>query len=393
MRRVLIAFDKFKNSLSAPEACAIAAERIAGRFPDWKIECCPLADGGEGFGSILTNNLGGPWVEHEVTGPRGARVRAGFGLVPIRKIPGPVLAMLGLNPDSDGELGIVEMPLASGLAQLPLAQRDPWLTQSTGTGELLVAAADAGAEALLLGIGGSATNDIGLGALQAMGLKALDASGNSVVPASPSEWYRVEKIGGKIRENFPQLFIACDVANPLLGARGCSTVFGPQKGLGHADLPRMEALVTRVSGMLCESFGQPLTVRDVPGTGAAGGIAFGLLCAVGAQLVPGTDLVFEWMDLDRRIQDVDIVITGEGRFDASSLNGKGPGALAELAAAKGKEVFVLPGSLEEGIAATVHFTILPITPEGIELAEALDRAPELLGKTMDSIIFQNGPNK
>lgn len=383
MPRVLIAFDKFKNSLSAGEACAVAGEALGRRHPGWELDICPLADGGEGFGKILTESAGGEWREVVVTGPRGEPVRVGYGLVRAGSIPASARELMQVSLAPDDILGVVEMSLASGLAQLPMSRRDPWLAESTGTGELISAAAAAGAKAILLGIGGSATNDLGLCALSALGLEALDRAGDVVDPPTPSRWKEIVSFRGSVA--LPALFFACDVTNPLLGPLGCSAVYGPQKGLRPEDVSIMDESAARIAGLLCEHFGKPHDLVDAPGAGAAGGIGFGFHCAADARFLSGAGLVSGWLDLGVRIERADIVITGEGRFDASSLHGKGPGELAVRASAMGKRVYVFSGSAEEGLATPAGVEICPITPSGMPLEEAISRTGELLAAAVSRI--------
>ncbi len=377
--RVLLAFDKFKDSLTAPQACAAAAAALRERHPDWSLDECPLADGGEGFAPILTRAAGGVSLVHEVAGPRGQPVTAGFGLVPWQQIPAAAQALLNLPLDrrEPANIAVIEMAAASGLALLPNDQRDPWQTTSRGTGELIAEAARRGAAAILLGVGGSATNDLGLGALSALGLGFADDAGRPVSPPVPAHWSRIQRLTGTVPTSLPPIFIACDVTNPLLGPQGATAVYGPQKGLQSADLARLEHECARLGLMLCTRCGKPDTLMDAPGAGAAGGIAFGLMAAAGARLLSGFDLVSAWLDLERRIAAADLVFTGEGRFDASSLTGKGPGAVARRALALGKPVQVFAGQVAVAAPAD-NFRLHAITPANLPLAEALRTASGLL---------------
>jgi glycerate kinase len=364
--RVLVAFDKFKHALAAPAACAAAAGALGSGI---KTDSCPLTDGGEGFCGILTAAAGGKLVEHTVTGPRGARTPVAFGLVQLACVPAAARRLLDLSVPGE-HIAIVEMALASGLALLPPAQRDPWLTTSLGTGELIRAAMQAGAGAVLLGVGGSATNDLGAGALTALGLQFHLAGGNPVPVPVPATWAQVTEVRGQVIPGLPQLRIACDVTNPLLGPQGCTAVYGPQKGLREEDRARLEGECDRMSALLCSHHGRPLALRDTPGAGAAGGISFGLQCAAGAQLLPGFDFVSAWFDLDARLAAADVVVTGEGRFDDSSLSGKGPGALVRRALALGKEVHVFAGQI--GVTAPpAGLHLHAITAPGSDLAAAM----------------------
>jgi glycerate kinase len=381
--RVLLAFDKFKDSLTAPAACRIVAAALRARHPDWTIDPCPLADGGEGFCAILTEAAGGELIPATVTGPRGQPTAATLGLVSLDRIPAPARTLLHLaDPkpqisDPSARVAVLEMAGASGLALLAPDARDPWQTSTTGTGELIRLAAARGAAALLLGVGGSATNDLGLGALAALGLEFRSAHGDAIAPPIPARWREIARLAGRITPPLPPIRIACDVTNPLLGPRGAAATYGPQKGLRPEDLARIDHEAARLALMLCAHCGQPDSLMDVPGTGAAGGISFGFMATTGARLLPGFDLVSAWLDLEARLAAADLVITGEGRFDDSSLQGKGPGAVAARALALGKSVHVFAGHAT-ATQPPAHLAVHSITPAGLPLTQALPRAAEFL---------------
>jgi glycerate kinase len=387
--RVLIAFDKFKDSLSAAEACRVTAETLRTAHPDWTFDSAPLADGGDGFASILTAAAGGELVSISVAGPLGEPRTAAFGLVSWGRIPAAARERLALPALRDADtVAIVEMAAASGLALVPPDQRDPWRTTSYGTGQLLAAATTRGARTILLGVGGSATHDLGLGALAALGLRFLDDHHSPLFPPTTSAWEHIARLSGHVPAAFPPLRLACDVVNPLLGPTGAAATFAPQKGLRPTDLPQLEAATARMASLLVAHCVQPPALATLPCAGAAGGIAFGLMVAARAQLVPGWALVHDWLDLDARIAAADLVITGEGRFDATSLSGKGPGALALAAAAAGKRVLILAGSLGELPADTLPAGIAAhaISPHDLPLADALIRAPALLATAVQKLL-------
>ena len=398
--RALLAFDKFKDALSAPQACALAAGSLRARQPDWTLDLCPLTDGGEGFCEILTQALGGSFEAHTVTGPRGEPVVARLGFVPLALIPATARRLLDL-PDSqlsalnsqlplDARVAVVEMAAASGLALLAPEARDPWLTSTTGTGELIRLAARPGVAAILLGLGGSATSDLGLGALAALGLNFVSATGELIDPPTPSRWPEIARLDGRLPADLPPLRIACDVANPLLGPNGAAAIYGPQKGLRPADLRRLDNEAARLALLLCTHGAKPDALMDVPGAGAAGGISFGLMAAASAQLISGFDLVSAWLDLDSRLAAADLVLTGEGRFDASSLSGKGPGALAARAAALGKPVHVFAGAITA--APVPGLALHAITPPGTPLPAALRAAATNLTATVDRTFGPASPS-
>lgn len=376
--RVLLAFDKFKDSLTAQLACDLAARALGERHPDWTFDRCPLADGGEGFCEILTTATAGELRKFPVDAPRGGLVDAPLGLVAPEKIPPAARALLGVGA-LHAPVAIVEMAAASGLMLLAPELRDPWHTTTRGTGQLLRAAAELGAGAVLLGVGGSATHDLGLGALDALGLAFRTAAGEKISPPVPAAWSRIARLDGQLPP-LPPIRIACDVTNPLLGSRGAAAVYGPQKGLRPADLARLDHESARLALLLCARSAQPDSLMDTPGAGAAGGISFGLMAAARAQLLPGFDLVAAWLDLNPRLAAADLVITGEGRFDDSSLSGKGPGAVAARALALGKPVHVFAGAVTA--AARPGLALHAITPPGMPLAQALRAAPANLAATV-----------
>lgn len=381
--RVLLAFDKFKDALSADEACAAAAAALRRIRPKWTLDFCPLTDGGEGFTSILTSAAGGQLRRATVTGPRGDPVDAVFGLAALREIPPPARALLQLPavlPD-DARIALVEMAAASGLALLPPSRRDPWQTSSIGTGELMRAAVDAGAAAIVLGVGGSATNDLGLGALAALGFEFRSAQNDRVMPPIPARWSDISRVISALDPAFPPIRIACDVTNPLLGPHGCAAVFGPQKGLRPADLPALEQASGRIGLMLCAHCDQPDSRMRAPGAGAAGGIAFGLMTGKRAQLLPGFALVSAWLDLDARIAAADLVLTGEGRFDASSRDGKGPGAVLARARTLERPAQVFAGAIAETAASDSFHAI---TPPNLRLEDALPATARLLREAVET---------
>lgn len=393
--RVLLAFDKFKDSLTARAACDIAAQALRERHRDWTLDPCPLADGGEGFCEILTRAAGGQIILSTVTGPRGDPVQAPIGLAALDKIPAAARTLLALaargSPASPPpRIAVLEMAAASGLALLEPGDRDPWETTTLGTGELIATAAELGAGAILIGVGGSATHDLGLGALAALGLECVDAQDGLVEPPVPARWTEIATLEGKVPAGLPPIRIACDVTNPLLGPRGAAAVYGPQKGLRPDDLKALEHESARMALMLCHACGQPDALMDRPGAGAAGGISFGLMAAAGAQLLPGFDLVSAWLDLDARIAAADLVITGEGRFDASSLEGKGPGAVVARALALGKPVHIFAGEVTTGANTAGGLHAHAITPANTPLATALRDARLNLGRAMQRAFLPPG---
>jgi glycerate kinase len=249
--RVLLAFDKFKGSLSAPQACDLALRALRGRHRDWQLDSCPLTDGGEGFTEILTAAAKGRRTRVDATGPRGGLVAASIGLIAQQQIPSPVrqwFDLPGTASESRRPLAVIEMAAASGLNLLPPEQHDPWQATTYGTGQLIRAAAELSAAGILLGVGGSATNDLGLGALAALGLEFRDADGGKIRPPAPVHWHRIAAIEGEVFPSIPPICIASDVTN-LWSAKGpaprgpsangsCNGAHGPPAGRTLPEVPR-----------------------------------------------------------------------------------------------------------------------------------------------------------
>lgn len=389
--RVLVAFDKFKDALTARDACLVAARALHVARPDWIVDLAPLADGGDGFRDILMECCGGSRLEAVAPGPLGTGVQTSIGLVDTQCLPAAARGMLRHSSGGEGRVGIIEMASVCGLAMLPQEQRDPMRTSTRGCGRLIARLCEAPrATGILLGIGGSATNDLGLGCLAELGLRFLNASGNVIVDPVPGVWRSIVEVEGELPATLPPIDIACDVRNPLLGADGAAATYGPQKGLKARDLAELEQESARMAELLCRHFGRSTSEAvSMPGAGAAGGIGFGLAVAANARFVPGADLVSAWLDLDRRIAAADLLITGEGRFDCTSLDGKGPSSVLRQALTLGKPAQVYAGAIEWEVQRklallfpTGSVRLKAITPEGMPLIDALRRAGELLGKAV-----------
>lgn len=385
-RRILIACDKFKHALAADEVCEAVAAGLAdaARFRHALIERVPLTDGGDGFAALLTDAVRGVLVEKAAEGPLGLETPFRFGLIEWDTIPEPARAVLDL-PSSPGWVAVVEMASLAGIALLDESDRDPWVTHTRGVGQALELAAGVGAEAVVLGIGGSATQDLGLGALSALGLKAFDRQGNPLDASIPASWEAVETLDATALRSLPPLRIACDVDHPLLGSSGSAAVFGPQKGLPEADVPRLDAAAERMAGLLLRTLERPLESVEEPGAGAAGGLGFGLRAAYGARFVPGFDLVSAWLRLPERIGHAAWVISGEGGFDTGSLRGKGPGAILKLAQNQGKRCGVVAGRIDDRARREVEkqgwsWDWVEVTPRDQPLDEALPRTARNIRK-------------
>ncbi len=359
--RVLIAVDKFKGSLTAAEvAAAVAAGLRRGGFGG-EIESCPIADGGEGTTDALVSALGGQRLQ-----------------VPTKDALGrPLTASYGLIATAAGRVAVLEMSAASGLALVADQPPNPRAASTFGTGLLLLDAARQGADKILIGIGGSATNDGGIGMALALGYRFLDHAGQPVSDL-PAEFEQVAQILPPLAPlSLPPVEVASDVENLLLGPHGATRVYGPQKGVRAPEIPFFETRLQHLADLVARDLGAD--PRDVPGAGAAGGLGFGLMAFCGARLASGFDLVADAVGLREKIAAADLVITGEGRLDAQTLHGKGPVGVARLARAHGKRVIGLAGAIERQVGLEAEFDHLIATkPDPMPLAEAIARGTTLI---------------
>jgi glycerate kinase len=364
--RLLVASDKYKGSLSGPEACAAIAAgmREALGAESVEIRQLPVADGGEGMARSITEAKGGEWIKERVDDPLGR----------------PVLAGYGLFDDGGGPTAVMEMAEASGLWRLSPAERDPWRATTRGTGQLMRRAIESGAGRILLGIGGSATNDGGVGLAEALGVAFLDGEGRMVrdLPAGLASVRRIDRTGAI---PLPPVIVACDVTNPLLGPDGCTRIYGPQKGVEDTDLGRHEERLRHLVTLAGE---RGESAAQVSGSGAAGGLGFGCLVFAGASLRPGFALVAEVLGLEPEIAWADVVITGEGRLDAQTLQGKAPAGVADLARRLGKPVVAFAGIVEETareVLAERFDFFAPLDAGGRSVSESMRQAAALLRAT------------
>ena len=349
--RVICAPDSFKESLSAVEAAAAMARGVRSVVPDADVVEVPLADGGEGFVDALASALGAEVRTIDLPDALGRPSRGRFALL--------------------GDLAVLEVAQAVGLGAIAPADRDILRSSSAGVGHLVRAALDAGARRLVVGLGGSATNDAGAGMLATLGVRFLDADGRPVLPV-PAELQRattVDASGLDPRLEDAIVEAACDVTAPLCGPTGASAVFGPQKGATPDLVGVLDALLGRLAVLSGRA-----AVATLPGAGAAGGLGWALLAFCGATTRPGIELVAELTGLDAAVADADLVLTGEGSVDAQTLQGKAPAGVARVAAAHGVPVVILGGRiapdadvlLQAGVAALV-----PITQGVTDLPTAL----------------------
>lgn len=337
MKRIILAPDSFKGTMSAGEICALQRQAIARLLPEAEVRAIPMADGGEGMAEAYHRLLGGRKIAVTVTGPLGTPVEAAYAILP------------------DGS-AVMEMAAAAGL---PLAGevRDPLRATTRGVGELLLDAAERGVKRVLLGLGGSATNDGGVGMAAALGFRFLDGAGEPVEPLAG----RLAEIREIVPpERLPELTVtaACDVDNPLAGPLGATAVFGPQKGVTPELFPELERGVAHLGGVLEGFAGKP--VATVPGSGAAGGLGAAVLALLGGTLRPGIEMLLDAAGFDELLEGADLVLTGEGRIDGQSAHGKVPAGVGLRCKAKGVPCAALCGSVGPGAEAVYDCGITAI---------------------------------
>lgn len=361
--KIIIAPDSFKDSLSAEGVARAIALGLADAWPDAKVQLCPMADGGEGTVESILAACAGQLRSTRVQGPLGAAVEARWGWLP------------------HSHTAIIEMAEASGLQLLAPGQRDACTSSTFGTGELIQAALEEGAQRIILAIGGSATNDGGAGALQALGLKLLDQQGRMLPRGglALADLASIELNALDPRLAQVRFEIAADVNNPLCGEHGASAIFGPQKGASPHQVQQLDQALGHFADLCAQVL--PRDVRDEPGSGAAGGLGFAAKAFLGAQFRPGVEVVAELVGLEQAVRDADLVITGEGRFDAQTLRGKTPFGVARIAREHGVPVIVIAGTLGEGYQQMYAHGVdaaFALTSGPMSLEQACREAPRLL---------------
>jgi glycerate kinase len=369
--KIVIAPDSFKDSLSAAGVAAAIAEGVAQALPQARIVQCPMADGGEGTMDAILAACAGELRSLTVEGPLGAPVQARWGWL------------------ATSATAIIEMAEASGLQLLTLAQRDATVSSTFGTGQLIRVALDAGARRIILAIGGSATNDAGTGMLRALGLELFDGQGQALGNGGLAlkDLARLSCGGLDPRLSQVHFEVAADVSNPLCGPNGASHIFGPQKGASPAQVLALDSALGHFADLCAEALEQD--VRNQPGSGAAGGMGFAAKAFLGATFRPGVEVVAELTGLAAAMDGADLVITGEGRFDSQTLNGKTPLGVARIAQARNVPVVVIAGTLGDGyeqmyahgIQAAFAVTSGPMTLE----QACRDAAPLLRDRARDVV--------
>ncbi|QRY81889.1 glycerate kinase [Pseudomonas sp. PDNC002] len=367
--KVVIAPDSFKESLSAPEVAEAISRGWLRARPGDETLLRPMADGGEGTVDAVLAARPGERRALDVCGPLELPVKAHWGWL-------------------DDATAVIEMAAASGLHWVPEGQRDATRTTSRGTGELIRAALDAGARKIIIGLGGSATNDGGLGLLQALGASFLDGQGNELGAggAQLAQLERIDLSNLDPRLAEVEVDVAADVNNPLCGPHGASAVFGPQKGASPAQVQQLDAALARYAQVAARALGQDHSL--FPGVGAAGGLGFACRAFLKARFRPGIELIAELSELESALAGASLVITGEGRLDGQSLHGKTPVGVAHVARRVGVPVIALAGSVGEGLAELRDVGIeaaFSLAPGPITLADACARAAVELERRAEAL--------
>ena len=365
--RVVVASDSYKGSLTSLKVGEAVTEGVKRVFPEAIVRIIPIADGGEGTVQALIYSGGGEYLQRMVTSPLGDKIEAFMGMLPDRT-------------------AVIEMAAASGLPLVPLDKRNPLITTTRGTGELIKYALDEGARRILIGIGGSATNDGGAGMAQALGVKLLDSQGKELPDGGASliDLHRIDTTGIDPRLNDVEITVICDVDNPLCGQRGASAVYGPQKGATPEMVSFLDKGLTHYAKVIEQQLG--ISILDIPGAGAAGGLGGGLLAFTEAELKSGTEAILNTIRFDEILTEYDIVITGEGRIDAQSAYGKVPKGVGLRAQEQGKPVVAIVGSIGEGAELLYEHgiaAIVPIPDKPMHLNEAVKDAYGLVANTAE----------
>jgi glycerate kinase len=365
--KIVVAFDKFKGSLTAPRACEIVRAALQTARPELQVVVKPLADGGDGTAEVLQSALGGEWIFQRVTGPLQAMPATGkFVWI------------------SDRKWAVIEMAAASGLMLLRPEHRNPLRTTTHGTGELIAAAAKQDAQKILIGVGGSATVDGGVGAAMALGWRFFASNGRRIGQGG-GELEQIARIEAPTDSKLPEMEILCDVNNPLCGEQGAARVFGPQKGATPEMVERLDAGLRHLADVVREQLGKDLP--DVPGAGAAGGLGFGAMAFMNAKLVPGIDTVMAASGLPEALTGANWVITGEGCFDIQSLRGKVVAGVTRMARNLGVKVAVIAGSASVPKTKDIS-VLLTLHRKGMALEDAIANAEKLLAERARELAVQ-----
>ena len=361
--KVVIAPDSYKGCLSALEVAKAMERGVLSVFSSAEVRKIPIADGGEGTVAALVTATNGQFRQTEVTDPLGNKIIAQWGIL------------------GDGRTAVIEMAAASGLPLVPKEKRDPRFTTTFGTGELIQAALAEGLPKIIIGIGGSATNDGGTGMARALGVRFLNAAGQEVAAGGGSlaEICQIDTTGLDLRLKNTEIVVACDVDNPLCGTRGASAVFGPQKGATPEMVQQLDAGLAKYASCARQATGRD--VAEKAGAGAAGGLGAGLMFFTPAQLKPGVEIVLDAVGFSDIVRDADFVITGEGRTDFQTAFGKAPVGVAKVAKTHGVPVFCISGGLGDGaddVLAQGIDAVMSICDRPLSLEECMSAGAQLI---------------
>jgi len=368
---ILAAPDSFKGSLTALEVAENIQKGIRNFDERINVELLPMADGGEGTVQSLVDATNGEIIKKEVTGPLGKKVEAFYGIL------------------GDQKTAVIEMAAASGLPLVPKAKRNPLKTTTYGTGELILSALEHGVEQIIVGIGGSATNDAGVGMAQALGAEILDKNDKEVAFGGEHldeiKEINLENLDPRIKNT--EILVACDVDNPLFGRNGAAYVYAPQKGADPYIVEQLDNNLRKFSEIVKEELNK--NINEIPGAGAAGGLGAGLVAFLDAELKAGIDIILELMNFEKKLENVDLVITGEGMLDGQSINGKTPIGVARKAKEKGIAVIAIAGTLGIGVEKVLDYGIdayYSIINKPSELDLIIKESPKLIQSLSEQII-------
>jgi glycerate kinase len=372
--KIVVAPDSFKGSLTAVEVSDAIEQGIREIFPQAEIVKIPMADGGDGTVQCLVNATGGKILREKVTGPLGDEVLASYGIL------------------GDKKTAVIEMAEASGLTLVPENRRNPLITTTYGTGQLIKSALDQGCRKMIIGIGGSATNDGGAGMVQALGVKLLDKGGEEI-GFGGGELKKVFRINTKYLDNRlseTKVLIASDVSNPLCGPKGASQVYGPQKGATSEMIKKLDESLVYFAEIIKRDLNKD--IKDIPGAGAAGGLGASLIAFLDAELRPGIEIIIEIVKLERAIKDADLVVTGEGKIDNQTIYGKAPIGVAKIAKKYNVPVIAVAAIIGDD-ADIVHQygidNLIKVSEPPMSLAEPKSKKVWLVKRSIKQFLEEN----
>ena len=376
--KIVIAPDSFKGSLTAVEVSDAIEQGVREIFPEAEIVKIPMADGGDGTAQCLVNATGGKIFKEKVTGPLGDEVLASYGIL------------------GDKKTAVIEMAEASGLTLVPEGKRNPLITTTYGTGQLIKSALDQGCRKMIIGIGGSATNDGGAGMVQALGVKLLDKNGEEI-GFGGGELKKVFRIDTEYLDNHlseTEVLIASDVNNPLCGPKGAARIYGPQKGATPEIIEKLDKSLAHFAEIIKRDLNKD--IKDIPGAGAAGGLGAGLIAFLDAELKQGIEIVIEIVKLEQAIKEADLVITGEGKIDKQTIYGKAPIGVAKIAKKYNIPVIAIAAIIgddadivhQHGIDNLIKVSEPPININAPKLKK-IKSIKNKISESLKSIIFKN----